>query len=208
MLTLHYWSPSSLQSALRLHSYHQHKMNFVSTEALHLNTAVRWLELNWISLNWQTPTEKCVWCWHTATIHMSLKSRVLKITSCCLHKFFCLRRIGRLVDQKQQLSHCLLLISFNFIMGTFSSLTYLIVPVCHHNAFGMQLRDWLTWAWSSSSWTLYLSTETAAWLPLVSRITFKLCLLMHLIHSCYGQKPPYLTECESTVAAVSHKHDQ
>ena len=43
-----------------------------------------------------------------------------------------------------------------------------------------------------------------AWLPVEQRITYNLCLFMHLIHN--GQAPQYLSDCVSTVSAVSHRY--
>ena len=42
------------------------------------------------------------------------------------------------------------------------------------------------------------------WLAVEQRITYKLCLLMHLIHN--GQAPQYLSDCVSTVSVASHKY--
>ena len=43
-----------------------------------------------------------------------------------------------------------------------------------------------------------------AWLPVEQRITYNLCLFMHLIHN--GQAPQYLSDCVSTVSAASHRY--
>jgi len=42
------------------------------------------------------------------------------------------------------------------------------------------------------------------WLPVEQRITYKLCLFMHHIHT--GQAPQYLPDCVSTVSALSGRY--
>jgi len=42
------------------------------------------------------------------------------------------------------------------------------------------------------------------WLPVEQRITYKLCLFMHLINSV--QAPQYLSDCVSTVCALSDRY--
>jgi len=42
------------------------------------------------------------------------------------------------------------------------------------------------------------------WLPVEQRITYKLCLFMHYIHT--GQAPQYLSDCVSTVSALSGRY--
>ena len=42
------------------------------------------------------------------------------------------------------------------------------------------------------------------WLPVEQRITYKLCLFMHHIHT--GQAPQYLSDCVSTVSALSSRY--
>ena len=42
------------------------------------------------------------------------------------------------------------------------------------------------------------------WLPVQQRIIYKLCLFMHHIHT--GQAPQYLSDCVSTVSALSGRY--
>ena len=42
------------------------------------------------------------------------------------------------------------------------------------------------------------------WLPVEQRITYKLCLFMHHIHT--GQAPQYLSDCVSTVSSLSGRY--
>ena len=42
------------------------------------------------------------------------------------------------------------------------------------------------------------------WLPVEQRITYKLCLFMHHIHT--GQAPHYLSDCVSTVSSLSGRY--
>ena len=42
------------------------------------------------------------------------------------------------------------------------------------------------------------------WLPVEQRITYKLCLFMHLIHN--RQAPQYLSDCVSTVSTASRRY--
>ena len=42
------------------------------------------------------------------------------------------------------------------------------------------------------------------WLPVEQRITYKLCLFMHHIHT--GQAPQYLSDCVSAVSALSGRY--
>ena len=42
------------------------------------------------------------------------------------------------------------------------------------------------------------------WLPVEQRMTYKLCLFMHHIHT--GQAPQYLSDCVSTVSALSGRY--
>ena len=42
------------------------------------------------------------------------------------------------------------------------------------------------------------------WLPVEQRITYKLSLFMHHIHT--GQAPQYLSDCVSTVSALSGRY--
>jgi len=42
------------------------------------------------------------------------------------------------------------------------------------------------------------------WLPVEQRITYKLCLFMHHIHT--GQAPQYLSDCGSAVSALSGRY--
>ena len=42
------------------------------------------------------------------------------------------------------------------------------------------------------------------WLPVEQRIKYKLCLFMHHIHT--GQAPQYLSDCVSTVSALSGRY--
>jgi len=42
------------------------------------------------------------------------------------------------------------------------------------------------------------------WLPVEQRISYKLCLLMHYIHT--GQAPQYLSNCVSTISSLGNRY--
>ena len=42
------------------------------------------------------------------------------------------------------------------------------------------------------------------WLPVEQRISYKLCLLMHYIHT--GQAPQYLSNCVSTISSSGNRY--
>ena len=131
-----------------------------------------------------------------------MKIHISKVVSSCCQLLHRIRQVRRLVGQDlaQQLVSAFILSRLDYCNSLLSRLPWSTVQPLQRvmNAAArvimiLSLRDHVKPALKQ----LHL-------LPVEQRITCKLCLFMHLIHN--GQAPQYLSDCVSTVSAVSHRY--
>ena len=133
---------------------------------------------------------------------LTMKTHISKVVSCCYHQLRRIRQVRRLVGQDvaQQLVSAFILSRLDYCNSLLSRLPRLTIQPLQRvmNAaarvvMNVSLRDHVKPA-----------LKHLHWLPVEQRITYKLCLFMHHIHT--GQAPQYLSDCVSKVSAVSGRY--
>ena len=133
---------------------------------------------------------------------LSMKQHVTKVASSCFYHLRRLKQIRRLVGQEvtAQLVSAFILSRLDYCNALLAGLPRATVEPLQRvqNAAArlvsnLRLRDHVTPA-----------LKQLHWLPVACRIKYKLCLLMHLIHT--GQAPQYLVDCVQSVATTSRRH--
>lgn len=127
---------------------------------------------------------------------LAMKTHVSKVASSCFYQLRRLRQIRRLVGQEvtAQLVSAFVLSRLDYCNSVLAGLPRSTIDPLRRvlNAaarlvLNLRLRDHATPA-----------LKQLHWLPIESRITYKLCLIMHFVH--VDQAPPYLADCVRTVA--------
>ena len=131
-----------------------------------------------------------------------MKTYISKLVSCCHHQLWRIRQVRRLVGQDvaQQLVSAYTLSRLDYCDSLLSRLPRSTIRPLQHvmNAaaqviMNLSLRDHVQPA-----------PKQLHWLPFEQRITYKLCLFMHHIHT--GQAPQYLSYRVSTVSALRGRY--
>jgi len=124
-----------------------------------------------------------------------MKRHVTKVASSCFYHIRRLKQIRRLVGEEvtAQLVLAFILSRLDYCNALLAGLPRATIEPLQRvqNAVArlvvnLRLRDHVTPA-----------LKQLHWLPVASRIKFKLCLLMHLIHT--GRAPQYLIDCGQPV---------
>ena len=128
---------------------------------------------------------------------LTMKQHVAKVAGICFYHLRRLRQIRRLVGQQAmaQLISAIIFSRLDYCNSVLIGLPHsTIAPLQRvQNAsarlvLNLGIRDHMTSA-----------LKQLHWLPVVYRIKFKICLLMHLIHT--GQCPAYLSETVALIAS-------
>ena len=124
------------------------------------------------------------------------------IVSCCYHQLRRIRQVCRLVGQDvaQQLVSAFILSRLDYCNSLLSCLPrssiqplQRVMNVAARVIMNLSLHDHVKPA-----------LKQLHWLPVEQRITYKLCLFMHHVNT--GQAPQYLSDCVSTVSALSGRY--
>ena len=133
---------------------------------------------------------------------LSMKQHVTKVASSCFYHLRRLKQISRLVRKEvtAQLVSAFILSRIDYcntlLEGLPRATTDPLQRIQNATArlvLNLRLRDHVTPA-----------LKQLHWLPVASRIRFKLCLLMHLIHT--GRAPQYLVDSVQSVTTSSQRH--
>ena len=133
---------------------------------------------------------------------LSMKQHVTKVASSCFYHLRRLKQIRRLVGQEvtAQLVSAFILSRLDYCNAVLAGLPRATTDPLQRvqNAaarlvLNLRLRDHVTPA-----------LRQLHWLPVAGRIRFKLCLLMHRIHT--GRAPQYLVDTVQSVITSSRRH--
>ena len=133
---------------------------------------------------------------------LTMKTHISKVVSCCHHQLRRIRQVRRLVGQDvaQQLVSAFILSRLDYCNSLLSRLPgstiwplQRVMNAATRVIMNLSLHDHVKPA-----------LKQLHWLPVEQRITYKLCLFMHHIHT--GQAPQYLSDCVSVVSALSGRY--
>ena len=133
---------------------------------------------------------------------LTMKTHIWKVVSCCYHLLRRIRHVRRLVwqDVAQQLVLAFILSRLDYCNSLLSRLPrstiqpqQRVMNAAARVIMNLSLRDHVKPA-----------LKQLHWLPVEQRITYKLYLFMHHIHT--GHAPQYLSDCVSTVSAHSGRY--
>ena len=139
---------------------------------------------------------------HDLKVHLdselTLKTHISKVVSCCYHQLRRIRQVCWLIAQK--LASAFILSWLNYCNSLLSCLPRPTIQPLQRvmNAAAQVIMN------LSLCNLVKPVLKQLHWLPLEQRITYKLCLFMHHIHT--GQAPQYLSDCVSTVFALSGRN--
>jgi len=128
---------------------------------------------------------------------LTMKAHVSKVAGSCLYQLRCLRQIRRLVVQEvtAQLVSAFILSQLDYCNSVLAGLSRFtteplqrVLNAAAQLVLNLRLHDHVTPA-----------LQQLHWLPIeYYRITYKLCLTMHLVHT--NRMPQYLSDCIQTVS--------
>ena len=130
---------------------------------------------------------------------LTLKQHISKVASCCYYHIRRLRQVSRFVsrDVMMQLTSAFILSRLDYCNSILAGLPKSTIDTLQRvqNAaarlvLGLGPRDHIS-----------DGLRQLHWLPVEARIRYKLCLLMHMVHT--GRCPPYLTDVLRPVSSSS-----